>query len=89
MTDSALPASRLMLRIAATLAALASDAADFGLTVCRDRDIAASHLERLQQIDRLAQSLRALGRVLSADDPREAVNEICLDDLRSELMQAL
>lgn len=89
MSEAALPAPSLMLGIAGTLGALASEAEDFGLTLCRDADIAARHLEQLQQIDRLAQSLRELARVLSADDPREAVKGVCLGELQSELDKAL
>lgn len=79
----------LLLAIAKTLGALAAEAEDFGLALCGDSDVAARYLVQLQQIDRLSQSLRELGRVLCADDPRVAVEAICLGDLRAELEQAL
>jgi hypothetical protein len=77
-----------MQAIAGTLGALAGEAEDFGLTLCSDADIAARYLVQLQQIDRIAQSLRELARVLAADDPGEAVSGICLGDLRARLDKA-
>lgn len=75
--------------MAATLGSLAREAEEFGLALCADADVAARYLVQLQQIDRLAQSLRELAGVMAADDPRAAVREIRLGELRSNLEKAL
>ena len=74
--------------IAARLATLAEDAEAFGIVLCSDGDVAARYLVQLQQIDRLAQSLRELAGVLSATDPEAAVSEIRLGELRLALEEA-
>ncbi|QIQ86613.1 hypothetical protein [Erythrobacter sp.] len=74
--------------IAQSLGALASDTEGMGLALCSDPDIAARHMEQLQAIDRISQSLRELARVLAASDPEAAVGEICLGDLRAALEEA-
>jgi hypothetical protein len=74
--------------IAARLATLAEDAEAFGIVLCSDGDVAARYLVQLQQIDRLAQSLRELAGVLSAADPEAAVSEIRLGELRLALEEA-
>lgn len=78
----------LLTGIAAQLARLAADAEDFGLVLCSDGEVAGRYLVQLQQIDRLAQSLREMARVLGAADPGAAVAAICLGELRSALEQA-
>lgn len=84
-----LPAPRdLWLAISGTLGDLAREAEDFGMALCGDPEVATRYLVQLQQIDRIAQSLREVARVLAADDPRAAVNGICLGDLRSALERA-
>jgi len=80
--------SALLTGIATRLADLAEDAEDFGVALCSDVDVACRFLVQLQQIDRLAQSLREVARVLSAHDPDAAVAEICLGELRRALEQA-
>jgi hypothetical protein len=89
MSASLPPAPGLLLAIAAALGELAREAEDFGLGLCADAEVASRYLVRLQQIDRLSQSLREIERVLSARDPHGAVREICLGDLRKQLEQAL
>lgn len=79
----------LLSGIAAQLDGYAVDAETFGVVLCSDAEVATRYLVQLQQIDRLAQSLRELARVLSADDPRDAVRGICLGELRSELEKTL
>lgn len=74
--------------IAESLGALARDTEGMGLALCSDPDIAARHMEQLQAIDRISQSLRELARVLAASDPEAAVGEICLGDLRAALEDA-
>jgi hypothetical protein len=80
--------SALLGTIAARLATLAEDAEAFGIVLCSDGDVAARYLVQLQQIDRLAQSLRELAGVLSATDPEAAVSEIRLGELRLALEEA-
>jgi hypothetical protein len=74
--------------IAAHLATFAEDAETFGIVLCSDGDVASRYLVQLQQIDRLAQSLREMANVLSAADPDAAVAAIRLGDLRLALEQA-
>jgi hypothetical protein len=74
--------------IAETLGALALDAEGMGLALCSDPEVAARHMEQLQAIDRIAQSLRELAHVLAASDPQAAIGEIRLGDLRTALEEA-
>jgi hypothetical protein len=80
--------SALLTGIAVRLADLAEEAEDFGVALCSDVDVAGRFLAQLQQIDRLAQSLREMGRVLAAHDPDVAVAGICLGELRGALEEA-
>jgi hypothetical protein len=78
----------LLSGIGAQLAALAEESENFGLVLCSDAAIAGRYLVQLQQIDRLAQSLREVAMVLSAPDPDGAVAAIRLGDLRIALEEA-
>lgn len=83
------PHSPLLLSgIAAQMAALATEAEKFGVVLCCDADVASRYLVQLQQIDRLAQSLREMAEVLRAADPATAVAAIRLGDLRLALEDA-
>ncbi|MBU7575209.1 MAG: hypothetical protein KAF64_17755 [Hydrogenophaga sp.] len=84
---SAPHSAALLSGIAAGLATLAEDAEAFGIVLCSDGDVAARYLVQLQQIDRLAQSLREMANVLSAADPEAAVAAIRLGELRQALEQ--
>ncbi|WP_379921925.1 hypothetical protein [Erythrobacter sp. R86502] len=75
----------LLAGIAARLARLADQAEDFGIVLCNDAEVSGRYLMQLQQIDRLAQSLREMGIVLSAKDPEAAVAAIRLGELRLAL----
>jgi len=75
----------LLAAIAAHLSALAEEAEEFGLVLCSDAEVAGRYLVQLQQIDRLAQSLREVGMVLSSGDPDAAVSAIRLGELRHAL----
>ncbi len=80
------PHSRALLAgIAARLALLSEEAERFGLVLCSDAEVAGRYLVQLQQIDRLAQSLREMGEVLAAPDPVAAVASIRLGELRLAL----
>lgn len=74
--------------IAARLRALAEEAEAFGIVLCSDADVAARYLVQLQQIDRLAQSLREVAHVLAATDPDDAIAAIRLGELRLALEKA-
>ncbi|MBI1403701.1 MAG: hypothetical protein GC147_10845 [Porphyrobacter sp.] len=89
MSGSPPLAHPLMHEIAVTLGTLAGEAETFGTVLCGDADFAARHLGQLQQIDRIAQSLREIARVMAASDPAAAVTSICLGDLRARLETAL
>lgn len=75
--------------IAARLAALAEEAEQFGVVLCCDAEVAGRYLVQLQQIDRLAQSLREVAVVLTASDPVDAVANIRLGELRIALEESL
>lgn len=74
--------------IADSLGSLAGEIEGMGLALCSDPDIAARHMEQLQAIDRISQSLRELALVLGASDPQAAIGEIRLGDLRDALEDA-
>ena len=84
---SAAHSPALLAGIAARLGAFAEDAEAFGIVLCSDYDVATRYLVQLQQIDRLAQSLREMANVLAADEPAAAVAAIRLGDLR-DLLEA-
>ncbi|KPP96326.1 hypothetical protein [Erythrobacter sp. HL-111] len=75
--------------IADSLRLLAIDTEGMGLALCSDPAVAARHMEQLQAIDRISQSLRELARVLAASDPEAAIGSICLGDLREALEGSL
>lgn len=88
MLASAPHSPALLGGIAARLARFAEDAEAFGIVLCSDYDVATRYLEQLQEIDRLAQSLREMAGVLAAQDPKAAVAAIRLGELRQALEQA-
>lgn len=79
----------LLARMADELAMLAEGSERFGIALCSDPDVAGRYLVELQQIDRLAQSLREMATVLHASDPIAAVSAIRLGNLRLALEQAV
>lgn len=87
-TAGALHSSTLLAGIAAQLAGLAEESEQFGLVLCSDAAVAGRYLVQLQQIDKLAQSLREMATVLAAPDPDTAVAGIRLGELRIALEQA-
>ncbi|MFM7349549.1 MAG: hypothetical protein ACKO01_08670 [Erythrobacter sp.] len=78
-------APTLLAEIAAQLSSLAEESERFGAVLCSDAAVAGNYLVQLQQIDRLAQSLREMASVLAARDPAAAVAGIRLGDLRLAL----
>lgn len=88
LSSGAPHSSALLAGIADRLAALSEDAENFGMVLCSDSEVAGRYLVQLQQIDRLAQSLREIARVLASGDAESAVAGICLGELRGVLEQA-
>lgn len=82
---AALHSPALLAGIAAQLAGLAEESEQFGLVLCSDAAVAGRHLVELQQIDKLAQSLREMATVLAAPEPETAVASIRLGELRLAL----
>jgi len=74
--------------IADALGLLARDTEAMGVALCSDVEVAGRHMEQLQAIDRISQSLRELAHVLAAGDPQAAISEIRLGDLRAALEEA-
>lgn len=84
----ALHSPALLAGIAAQLAGLAEESEQFGLVLCSDAAVAGRYLVQLQQIDKLAQSLREMATVLAAPEPETAVAGIRLGELRIALEEA-
>lgn len=89
MSHPSPPPPRLQQAIAEILAQLAAEAEEFGVVLCMDPDFAGRYLQQLQHIDRIAQSLRELAEILSASDPKAAVDVVRLGALRALLEKAL
>jgi aspartate ammonia-lyase len=66
---------------------LSLDIEAMGTTLCADPDFVERHVHQLQLIDLVAQKQRSLATLLRADCPKNAMAEICLDDLRARLSQ--
>lgn len=78
----------LLTGIGDRLTMLSEEAEQFGLLLCSDAEVAGRYLVQLQQIDRLAQSLREVAIVLQSSDPSSAVANIRLGELRLALEQS-
>lgn len=72
-------------QIAVVLEELALEVEDLGGRLCTDMEIAARHMDVLQAIDLIAQKQRSLARLLEADCPIQAIEQIGLDVLRDRL----
>ncbi|WP_233251185.1 MULTISPECIES: hypothetical protein [unclassified Novosphingobium] len=72
-------------RIAVVLEELALEVEDLGGRLCTDMDVAARHMDVLQAIDLIAQKQRSLARLLEADCPITAIEQIGLDVLRDRM----
>jgi hypothetical protein len=77
----------LLAAMAAQLRALAADAEALGAVLCSDFEVVGRYLVQLQQIDRLAQSLREMAGLLNSADPEAAIAEIRLGALREALCE--
>ena len=86
--SAAPPSPALLNAIAEQMALLAEQSERFGMVLCSDPDVAGRYLVELQQIDRLAQSLREMALVLTSTNAAAAVGAIRLGDLRQSLEAA-
>lgn len=71
--------------IAQALSKLASEAETMGEFLCMDPNVVTAHLDRLQDIDRISQSLRELSQLLIANDPNVALSQVRLGELQRQL----
>lgn len=78
----------LMDSAANALEALSCEVEAMGVELCADPDIALRHLDQLQGIDRVAQSLAQLALVLRAPQPEAAIDEVRMGDLQAHLRMA-
>lgn len=74
--------------IAATLRGLSEDIERIGTELCADADLGVRHLDNLQAIDRTAQHLNELSRVIASPDPDVAIDAVTLSELRDCLLAA-
>jgi|GEM_PF-676512 hypothetical protein len=72
-------------QIAVVLEELALEVEDLGGRLCLDMDIVTRHMDVLQAIDLIAQKQRSLARLLEADCPVTAIEQIGLDVLRNRM----
>lgn len=73
---------------AGALDALSHEVEGMGVELCADPDIALRHLDQLQAIDRVAQSLAQLALVLRAPRPEAAIDNVRMGDLQARLREA-
>lgn len=78
----------LMDAAASALDTLSHEVEGMGVELCADPDIALRHLDQLQGIDRVAQSLAQLAQVLRAPRPEAAIDEVRMGDLQARLREA-
>lgn len=72
-------------QIAAVLEEMAEDVEALGARLCGDLEVAAKHMDSLQAIDLIAQKQRSLARLLRADCPTKAIEQIAIDVLRDRM----
>lgn len=65
------------------LVEVSDDIEALGAVLCTDPKVMADHISSLQQIDLIAQKLRALASVLAAECPASATQSLPLDSLRA------
>lgn len=79
------PSNDLLKAAAHTLETMASQVEEFGAELVTDPDFAQRHLTSLQNLDRWSQELVQLAKVISADDPVAAAEQVNLSELRDHL----
>ncbi|NKJ40689.1 MULTISPECIES: hypothetical protein [unclassified Novosphingobium] len=72
-------------QIAVVLEELALEVEDLGGRLCTDMEIATRHMDVLQAIDLIAQKQRSLAKLLEADCPVKAIEQIGIDVLRDRM----
>jgi hypothetical protein len=70
------------------LTSLSYEVEGLGATLCADPALAERYLDQLQGIDRIAQSLEQLARLLRAPVPEEAIADVRVGDLQIHLQVA-
>lgn len=78
----------LMHGTADALDGLSRDVEDLGAALCEDPVLVERYLDQLQGVDRIAQSLEQLARVLRAPVPEDAIAEVRVGDLQTRLRLA-
>lgn len=80
------PSPELLRAIAGVLSQLAVDSEAMGEKLCADANVVERHIDRLQDIDRITQSLRELSTLIVAQDVSRAIADIRLGDLQRQLL---
>lgn len=80
--------ARMLGAVSAALLQLSIETETMGEKLCVDPDIVSKHLDRLQDIDRITQTLRELSGVIIAPSVADAIGNIGLGDLQRELADA-
>ncbi len=80
--------SQLLRAVSDIISQLANDSEAMGEKLCADPNVVAQHLERLQDVDRITQSLREISTLIVAPDPAKAIDEVRLSDLQAQLCEA-
>ncbi|MEO0464733.1 MAG: hypothetical protein AAF127_16520 [Pseudomonadota bacterium] len=75
--------------IAQQLEEVATEAEELGTVLALDEAVITGHIEQLQRIDRMAQSVRGLASVIAAKEPEAAVHQVTLSALKDALSAAL
>ncbi|MEM6585248.1 MAG: hypothetical protein AAF692_05795 [Pseudomonadota bacterium] len=87
--SEALSISRGLVNGAAdALESLSHDVEGLGAALCTEPAIAEQFLDQLQGIDRIAQSLEQLAKVLRAPVPEDAIDDVRVGDLQDQLRMA-
>lgn len=73
---------------AEALDTLSRDVEGLGAALCADPAVAERYLDQLQGVDRIAQSLEQLARVLRAPVPEDAIDQVRVGDLQDRLRLA-
>ena len=71
--------------IAEVLFELGAEIEELGASLCRDPAFAQAHIAELQAIDHIAQKQREVASLLKAECPATAINNIRLEDLKSQI----
>ena len=70
------------------LSSLSQEVEGLGAALCKDPALAERYLDQLQGVDRIAQSLDQLAKVLRAPVPEAAIDDVRVGDLQLRLKAA-